>query len=129
MKNQPGHIMAFAALADIAACHIVSLASETEVQEFTDAMSLVPLGLAEEGASVKAGKIVDVVTSGFAPVVLGGTVALNDPITADSIGAGVKADPAAGEQAFIVGYAMSAGEDGDYTIVRVMPGIITAAVA
>lgn len=56
-----------------------------------------------------------------AEVVAGGTVARGDPITADATGRAIVAAPAAGANAFIVGFAEVAGVVGDIITVDVAP--------
>lgn len=64
----------------------------------------------------------DVILSGVANVVLGGTVARGEPVTADTGGVGIKAAPAAGVNARIVGYAMISGVSGDIIPVLLSQG-------
>lgn len=68
--------------------------------------------------SVINGQPVDVIRAGFADVRYGGTVAADDPLTADAKGNAIKA--AAGD--FIIGYAEDAGDEGDIGSVWIVPG-------
>lgn len=59
------------------------------------------------------GDRVDVIHTGIAEVVLGGSVAYGDFMTASNAGAAVTASPAAGVNAQVVGMALQAGVTGD----------------
>jgi hypothetical protein len=60
----------------------------------------------------------------IADVVYGGNVTRGDPLTADAEGRAVTAAPAAGANAYIVGYAEVSGVLGDIGSVDVLPGRI-----
>lgn len=68
-----------------------------------------------------AGERVDVIHTGIAYVVLGGTVAPGDPITTDASGRGVKAAPAAGVNNICIGRARYSGVSGDVIEVLLSP--------
>lgn len=57
-------------------------------------------------------------------VVLGGTVAMMDPLTSDANGAAIKAAPATGVNSKIIGYALQAGVSGDIINYLGAPGTI-----
>ena len=71
-----------------------------------------------------AGQTASIQVSGIARVKLGGTVNANDPITSDANGQGVIANPAAGVNAYVIGYAMESGVAGDLIDVQLAPGRI-----
>ncbi len=60
-----------------------------------------------------AGDTVDVALGEFHEVVLGGTVTRGQPLTSDANGAAVAAAPAAGTNAFTIGFALVSGVAGD----------------
>lgn len=63
------------------------------------------------GAAI--GGRVDVLMDAIGDVKLGGTVARGDPLTSDASANAVKANPSAGSNNRIVGFAMIAGVSGD----------------
>jgi len=69
------------------------------------------LGITAGG--VTKGETVDVVLAQIAEVKLGGTIVRGDKITSGAAGVGVKAAPAAGTNAQIIGFAMKSGVSGD----------------
>lgn len=75
------------------------------------------------GAS--AGAILDVVQVGWAQVEYGGNVTRGDPLTADANACAVKANPAAGATAQVVGYATVSGVAGDFGGVTLSRGQLT----
>lgn len=60
----------------------------------------------------------------IADVIYGGNVTRGDPLTADASGRAITAAPAAGVNAFIVGYAEVSGVLADIGSLYVMPGRI-----
>ncbi len=58
-------------------------------------------------------EVVDVDYRAFSQVVLGGVVTRGDPLTSDANGAAIKAAPAAGANARIIGFAEISGVAGD----------------
>lgn len=71
-----------------------------------------------------AGDRIRLMLTGISRVKLGGTVARGDWITADSAGKGVKAAPAAGVNAAVIGKAMASGVAADIIPVLLAPGRI-----
>jgi hypothetical protein len=63
-------------------------------------------------------------TGNIADVEYGGAVTRGDPLTSDASGRAITAAPAAGANAFIVGYAEVSGVLGDIGSVYVVPGRI-----
>ncbi len=108
----------------IAPCRIVKHGANDggalQASAATDAV----MGVSDSQIARDAGQRVDVVKSGFAHLELGGTVERGDPITSDAAGKGVKATPAAGANARIVGWAEVSGVSGDIIDVNVIPGQI-----
>ena len=75
------------------------------------------------GASV-SGDRCDVTRAGIEKVLYGGTITKGDPLTSDANGKAVKANPGAGVNAYIVGFAEVDGVDGDIGEVLIAPGRI-----
>lgn len=82
------------------------------------------MGVCCQPGGAASGERVDVALGGLPLLVLGGTVAAGDPITADANGAGVIANPAAGTNNRIIGFAYEAGVSGDFIRVRMAPGVM-----
>ncbi len=68
---------------------------------------------------IASGERVDVIEHGIAEVEFGGTVARGDPLTADADGKAIKAAPAAGVNARIIGWAGVSVVAGDIAKVRI----------
>lgn len=79
------------------------------------------IGVTTDAGADAAGNPVDVIHDGIAFVKLGGTVTRGDWITSDASGHGVKANPAAGANNFVVGRALQSGVSGDVINVLVDP--------
>lgn len=79
------------------------------------------LGVAQN-VDVAQGQAVDVIHEDSANVKLGGTVAFGDPITSDANAKGVKANPGAGVNNRIIGYALASGVAGDIIPVAIHLG-------
>jgi len=62
-----------------------------------------------------------VIIAGLAEVVSGGIVARGDAVCSDANGAGVKANPAAGTNNFVVGIALESAVAGDIFTVQIAP--------
>lgn len=77
------------------------------------------VGVSVPNITAPSGQRVDVILSGIAQLVLGGTVTRGDPITTNATGQGVTAAPVAGTNNRIVGYAMMSGVIGDIIPVMV----------
>lgn len=71
---------------------------------------------------VNAGGIIDVVRSGIAEVVYGGSVSRGDKLTSDASGRAVTAAPAAGVNMEIIGIAEVSGILGDIVGLYIAPG-------
>ena len=71
------------------------------------------LGVTNELPANAAEQLADVILQGIAEVELGGTVALTDKVTADSVGRGVAAAPATGVNNRVIGLPLIAGVSGD----------------
>lgn len=78
---------------------------------------------------VEAGGLADITMVGWSEVRLGGTVAFNDPLTADAAGKAIKALPANSTQVRIIGYAMLAGVADDVIPYHVALGHLSKASA
>lgn len=73
------------------------------------------------------GERVDVIRSGIAEIEFGGTVARGAPVTADASGKAVAAAPAAGANAYIIGFAEVSAADGDIADVLLAPSVMQGA--
>ncbi len=70
------------------------------------------------------GQTGDIALIGVSQVKLGGAVAVRDPLTSNATGQAIKAVPAAGANANIIGFALSAGASGDVIEYIAAPGSI-----
>jgi hypothetical protein len=77
-----------------------------------------------ESVATDDGEGCDVVKVGIADVEFGGTVAAGDPVTSDADGKAVKAEPDAGTNARIIGFAEVAAVAGDIAPVLIAPGVL-----
>jgi hypothetical protein len=82
------------------------------------------MGVTDRLGAAVAGDRIDVVRSGIAEVEFGGTVARGDPLTADASGRAVAAAPAAGANAYVIGFAEVSGVLGDIGSASILPGRI-----
>lgn len=82
------------------------------------------IGITDRLGAAVAGDRLDVVRSGIAEVEYGGTVARGDPLTADASGRAVAAAPAAGANAYVIGFAEVSGVLGDIGSASIWPGRI-----
>lgn len=89
-------------------------ASDMEVVTATDGTAFC-IGVADSLGADAAGEPIDVVMDGIAEVVYGGVVTRGAPLTADATGKAVAAIAAN----HVIGFAMTAGESGDYGAVRI----------
>lgn len=71
-----------------------------------------------------AGELIDYPTSGTGEVKLGGNVTRGQPITADAASKGVYANPAAGVNNRIIGYALQSGVADDVIDYQIAPGTV-----
>lgn len=110
--HNPGLIKSFEADGAIAGRRIVQFSTNGAVKQGVDSTHAL-LGVSERvGAS--DGAMCDVILSGAAEVVYGGNVAHGDPLTCDSQGRAVKANPSSGVTAHVLGLAMVDGASGDH---------------
>jgi len=118
----PSFIKTYDAGGAIAAYSIVKLTTtDFQVLQAGAATDLV-VGVTTEVAAA-SGERVDVIHSGSAQVVAGGTIAAGDPITSDASGNAVKANPSAGVNNRCIGYARQAAASGD--VFEVLLGLFT----
>lgn len=82
------------------------------------------VGISGRVSAAVAGDRLDIGRSGIEEVTYGGTVAAGDPLTADASGRAITAAPAAGVNAYIIGFAEVAGVLGDVGSVLIAPGRI-----
>ncbi len=71
------------------------------------------IGVSDGVADAVAGDVVDVALGEFHEVILGGTVGRGRSLTSDANGAAVQAAPAAGVNAYTIGFALVDGVAGD----------------
>jgi hypothetical protein len=118
----PGFSKSYIAATAVAAYTIVkpSGVNDGEVVPAAAATDAV-LGVAQN-VDVAQGQLVDVVHEDSANVKLGGTVAFGDPITSDANAKGVKANPGAGTNNRIIGFALASGVAGDIIPVAIHLG-------
>jgi hypothetical protein len=83
------------------------------------------IGVSNELGAASGDAAVDLVRIGVAEVELGaGGIARGQPVTSDSAGKGVHANPGAGANAYVIGYAERSGNAGDIVPVLLAPGRI-----
>ena len=121
--NIPGITKAYKAEAAISARRIVKhgTADGTAVQGAAAADKLIGVSTEIDSA---IGETVDVVKTGLADVVYGGTVTRGDPLTSDASGRAVTAAPAAGANARLIGIAEVSGAVGDIGQVAIFPSVM-----
>lgn len=73
------------------------------------------------------GETIDYPTTGTGEVKLGGNVTRGQPITADAASKGIFANPAAGVNARIIGFALQSGVADDVIDYQIAPGQIQGA--
>lgn len=88
-----------------------------------------PLIGAVDSLGVEASGLADFRFSGIGEVKLGGTVDAGDPLTANADGEAIEATPDASTQVRIIGFALSAGVDGDVIQYSISPGCLSKASA
>jgi hypothetical protein len=115
----PGLTKTYLAEGTIAASTIVKAGSAEGAVAQATASTDVIVGVAER-INADAGERVDVIHTGITDVLLGGTCAYGDWLTAGASGHAVKAAPAAGVNAQVAGKALAAGVAGD-----IIPMLIT----
>lgn len=82
------------------------------------------VGVADGAADAAIGDTVDVTLSGPGEVVLGGNVTRGQPLTSDANAAAVVAAPAAGVNAYTIGFALASGVAGDVIPFHAVRGVI-----
>lgn len=108
----------------IAAYRIVSPgAADNQVVQASAATAALT-GVTQQLGADAAGDPVDIAKGGIPEVTLGGIVAAGDPLTADADGKAIKAEPAAGSNVRIVGFAEVAGIAGDRIPFQFAPGVM-----
>lgn len=120
----PGFSKNFSAVAAISAYHIVKPSGVNDGEVVPAAGPGDSIIGVSQNVDAAAGQPVDVVLGDSANVILGGPVAFGDPITSDANGCGVKAAPAAGANARLVGFALTSGVAGDIIPVDIELGVM-----
>lgn len=124
--NIPGLITTKRAAAAIAARRIlIHAATANQVQQAAGGSALL-VGVSTDIAS-DSGEPVDVIRSGLAPVLYGGTVTQGAPLTADSQGRAVAVTLPVAEDTYILGFAEVAGVSGDIGSIFIAPSLLAAA--
>lgn len=103
----------FTAEAAIGKCRIVKFGTADHQVVLATGSADLLVGVTDGVADAVAGDVVDVALGEFHEVVLGGPVARGKPLTSDATGAAVEAAPAAGVNAFTIGFALQSGVAGD----------------
>ena len=121
--HNPTLVKSYAAGAAVAARRIVKHGASAGLA-IQGADAAAPLiGIATEVAAA-SGERMDVIKAGIADVEFGGTVTLGAPLTSDSVGRAVAAAPAAGANAYIIGFAETDAVVGDIGSAFIAPGRI-----
>lgn len=120
----PGFAKNFNAVAAIPAYSIVKPSGVNDGEVVPAAAANDPILGVSQNVDVLQGQPVDVVLGDSANVKLGGAVAFGDPITSDANGCGVKAAPVAGQNARLVGFALTSGVAGDIIPVDIELGVM-----
>lgn len=81
------------------------------------------IGICDRIGAASGGRA-EIVRAGLAEVEYGGNVTRGQPLTSDSNGKAVYANPGAGTNAYIIGFAEVSGVDGDVGSVLIAPGRI-----
>lgn len=116
--SNPGFTKTYTAEGAIAARRFIKYGSaDRQVLQAAAAADAI-MGVSER-LPVLAGERVDVVKSGLAEIEYGGVVTRGDPLTADADGRAVKAEPAAGANNQIGGWAEVSGAVGDHGLVNI----------
>lgn len=121
--HDPMQVKSFRTGAVIAAYRIVAYPVSGTVVTADGATTPLLGCTAEVGAD--EGGMADVAVLGLAEVQFGGDVDAGDPVTSDAQGRAVKAEPAAGTQAFVLGFAIADAVSGDIAGVTLSPFILT----
>ncbi|MES1977548.1 MAG: hypothetical protein V4451_05895 [Pseudomonadota bacterium] len=74
-----------------------------------------------------AGETIDYPTAGTGQVKLGGNITRGQPITSDAASKGIYANPGAGVNARIIGFALQSGVADDVIDYHIAPGLIQGA--
>ena len=82
------------------------------------------IGVSDGTLGADDGYSLDVNLLGLAQIEYGGDVAAGDPLTSDASGNAVKAAPASGVSARIIGFAWCSGKSGDIGLVQIAPGFV-----
>jgi hypothetical protein len=121
--GNPTLIKNYTAEGDIAACRIVKFGS-ADGQVLQAAASIDRIVGVNEALPVAAGERVDVIRTGIADVEFGGNVTRGQPVTADANGKAIYANPAAGVNANIIGFAEINAASGDIAPVLLACGVL-----
>lgn len=127
--TNPLLIKSFKATAAAIAGYLIVKASAGAATIELAGASTDPLLGATGNLGVEAGGMGDITMVGWSEVRLGGTVAFNDPLTADANGKAIKALPANSTQVRLIGYAMAAGDADDIIPYQVALGQLSKASA
>jgi len=97
-------------------------AADNQVAQATAGSAL--CGVTQQLGAGKAGDTVDIAKGGIVGIELGGPVTRGDPLTADANGKAVKAEPEAGANLRIGGFAEVSGIAGDIIDMEYAPGVM-----
>lgn len=114
--------------ADVAGYLVVAATTTDKVVTVAAANTDLLLGVAD-AMGAKSGELLDIAHVGIGEVLLGGTVKLGDPLTADSAAKAIKALPANSTQVRIIGFALQDGLSGDIINYHISLGCLSKASA
>lgn len=121
----PTFIRSYEANSELEGYRIAMFSDATASQMVAHATgSDVPLVGAVDRMGADTGGMADIHRGGVVSVQLGADVAAGDPLTADADGFAIKAAPAAGTNANIIGFADAPGVAGDIIDALFAPGVI-----
>ena len=118
--TRPTRVANFVASGAIGGRRIVKLSDE-QTALLAGAATDKAVGISDKPGAADTERC-DVVLSGGAELILGGTVVVGDLIMSDAAGAGVVAAAAAGSNVRTIGIALAAGVSGDFIPVEVCIG-------
>lgn len=121
--SNPGFIKTYTALGAIAGRRFVIHGTADRMVAQAAGGAAAILGV-NERLPVIDGERIDVIKTGLAEIEYGGVVTRGDPLTANADGKAIKADPAAGANIHIGGWAEISGVAGDYGQVNIAPARI-----
>ncbi len=126
MSSNNGLTRSYVAEAAVGSSLIVKMSATTDYNVLPGAAATDKfVGISTADVSAAIGERVDVVHENIADLKIGaGGVARGDPITSDATGQGITAAPAAGVNAYVIGFALIAGAAGDIIPVMISRSVM-----